>query len=126
MTDQSDLAPRDRGRGRQRTRPLSRDAKAQVTEDLRDLEDLFSRGSMLEVRAKGNSTESVQYYFPPMRSLPFPPPFTNMESDVCNRTTDPRPGDPQPGPRGSRAQILEVGKPKHKPRGFDVKAFVIF
>eukprot|EP00959_Pyramimonas_sp_CCMP1952_P257162 5373196-Pyramimonas_sp.AAC.1 len=27
------------------------------------------------------SSESVQYYVPPMRSLPFSPPFANIESD---------------------------------------------
>eukprot|EP00959_Pyramimonas_sp_CCMP1952_P269984 5644467-Pyramimonas_sp.AAC.1 len=54
------------------------------------------------------STESVQYYVPPMRSLPFSPPFANIESDVHNRNTDPRPGGSRPGPRGSRAHILEV------------------
>eukprot|EP00976_Prorocentrum_cordatum_P057470 1158643-Prorocentrum_minimum.AAC.1 len=48
---------------------------------------------MSEVRGFGNSTESVQYSFPPMRSMAFPPPFANIESDVHNRTVDLRPGD---------------------------------
>eukprot|EP00976_Prorocentrum_cordatum_P014229 284437-Prorocentrum_minimum.AAC.1 len=67
--------------------------KAKVNQDWRNLGDLFARCSMSEVRGFGNSTENVQYSFPPMRSLPFPPPFANVESDVHNLTMDPRPGD---------------------------------